>query len=109
MLRLGGVLVYADHDFFFGFELPLEFISRIRDFHLGKTFFNGGNHAAHGVDLFDIFPGLFLDFVRERFDKVRAGQRINGIGHARFFGQNLLGAQRDFHCLFGRQTKNFVQ
>ncbi len=109
MLRFGGVFVDPHHDFFFGVNLPLEGIGRVRDFQLRIASFNGGDHAAHGVDFFDVLPGFGLHLIGEGFHKVGTGQRIDRVDHARFFGQNLLRAQRDFHGVLGRQAKHFIQ
>ena len=49
-----------------------------------------------------------FDFIGQVLDQVRARQRIDRIGHARFVGDDLLGAQRHPHRFLGRQPQGLV-
>ena len=49
-----------------------------------------------------------LDAVGQLLDRVRAAERIDGVGHARFGGDHLLGSQRDPRRLFGRERQRLV-
>ncbi len=109
MGNVGGIFVHPHHGFLARIQLLLKPVSRVGYFHLREAFFNGGNHTAHCINLVNIVPRLFFHFVGERLDEIRAGQGINGVGHAGFFGQNLLRAQRDFHGMLGRKTEHFIQ
>ena len=51
---------------------------------------------------------LLFDLVGQVLDQIRAGQRIDGIGHAGFVGDDLLGAQRHAHGFLGRQPEGLV-
>ena len=108
-LFLRDVIVHADHDFFFLVERDLIAIGGFGDFALRVAALDRGDHAAEGVDLFDVVPGAALDFVGQRFDEVGAAERIDGVGDAGFVGDDLLGAQRDRRREFGRQRPGFVE
>ena len=43
----------------------------------------------------EVFLGMGLNLVGERFDRVGAGHGIDGIGNAGFIGDDLLCAQGD--------------
>ena len=62
-LFLRDVVVDADHNFLFFIERDLVAVRSFSDFALRVAAFDGGNHAAHGVDLVDVVPGAALDFI----------------------------------------------
>ena len=108
-LFLRDVVVYADHDLFFFFEGDLISIGSFGDFALRIAALDCGDHAAEGVDLFDVVPGAALDFVGQRFDEIGAAERIDGVCDAGFVGDDLLRAQRDRRREFGRHRPGFVE
>ena len=64
--------------------------------------------SAQRVDPLDILDRLGLQFVGQGFDKIRTGQRVNGVRSPGLVGDDLLGTQRHPHRVFGRQGQGFV-
>src|SRR5229473_927866 len=108
-LFLSHKIVHADNNFFFFIDGYLVTIGGFGDFALRVAALDGGNHAAHGVDAIDVFPCATLDFVGERFDKIRAAERVHRVGDAGFVGDDLLRAQGDGGGELRRQRPGFVQ
>jgi len=50
-----------------------------------------------------------LGFVRESFNEVRTAKRVDGVGHAGFVRDDLLGTQGDGGREFGWQGPRFVK
>src|SRR3712207_7724177 len=50
-----------------------------------------------------------LDLVGERLDEVRAGERVDRVGHAGLVREDLLGAQGDPRGVLGRQRERLVE
>ena len=82
-------------------DLLLDVVSRVLNFLLDETLFNGREHAAQRIDLFDVATSSSLNFIGEAFNRIRPGERIHGLGGAGFVSDNLLGAQGDPCRLFG--------
>ena len=57
----------------------------------------------------NVIAGAALDFVGERFDEIRAAERIGGVGDAGFVRDDLLRAQGDRGGGFGGQRPGFVE
>src|SRR5208283_2917453 len=108
-LFLSDVAVHAYDDFFFFVHGHLIAVAGFGDFALGIAVFNGGDHAAHGIDAADVVPGGLLDFVGESFDEIRAAERINRVGDAGFVGYDLLRAQGEGGGKFGGKRPGFVE
>ena len=104
-----NVIIYADDDFFFFVDRYLVFVGSFRDFALRVAALDGRDHAAHGVDFFDVVPCAALDFVREGFDKVRAAEGVDGVRDACFVRDDLLRAERDGGGELCRQRPGFVE
>ena len=52
---------------------------------------------------------LFLHSVCLRFDEETTPKRIDRVRHARFLGDDLLGAQGNRHGMFRRQCQCFIE
>src|SRR5215475_1962101 len=59
----GNKRVHADHEFFFVVEFTLIAIGSFRNFALREAALDGGDHAAERVNLLDVIPGAFFDFI----------------------------------------------
>jgi len=57
------------------------------NFALRVAAFDGGDHAAHGVDFVDVIPGAALDFIGESFNEVGAAEGIDSGSRRRFRGR----------------------
>src|SRR5205085_10358475 len=68
-----------------------------------------GDGPAHRRDAIEVAPYLVLDRRGERFDEVRTGQRVDRARDVRLVGDELLGAQRDFHRMLGRNRERLVE
>ena len=108
-LFFGNEIVHADDGFFLFVHGYLVAVGGFRDFSLRIAALDGGDHATHGVDTIDVFPGTALDVVGERFDEVGAAERVNSIGDAGFVSDDLLRAQSDGGGKFGGQRPSFVE
>ena len=75
-------LVRPHGDLRFRFGGTLELVAGLGDFLLRETFFNGLDHAAHGVELVEIIEGPLLHVESHAFDKVRAAEGINSLSHS---------------------------
>jgi len=69
---------------------------------------DGGERAAHCLDLGHVGAGRFLDAVRPRLDDVCAAQRVGHVGNARFVRDHLLGAQRQPRRGLSRERERLV-
>ena len=107
--RWGDEIVYADNDLFFLFDGALKFVGCFLNFALHKSRFDCAQHAAHRVDLLDVFDSSSFDFVRQSFDRVRARDGIDRVRHSRLMRDDLLCAQRNQRRIFRRQRQRFVQ
>ena len=101
--------IHPDHDCFLLIDGLLIFVSGVLDFLLHEAALDRLQHAAHGLNLFQIGERVGLNLVGQRFHVVRAGQGIDGLGRTRFVGDDLLGAQRDARRLLGGQCQRFVK
>ncbi len=86
----------------------LVFVGRILNFLLDEAALDGLQHSAENFDLSEIFSRALFNFVRERLDVIRSGQRIDRLRSARLVGNYLLRAQGDAGCLLGGQGQSFV-
>ncbi len=93
MIFIFSELVDAHHNLPLRFQISLEAVGGFLNFSLHKAIFNGVQDAAHLIDLVDIGEGPFFQFIGERFQVKRTSQGIDGISHAAFIGDDLLGAQ----------------
>ena len=112
--RIGGpeevdVIIHADNDFFFLVHSHLVAVGSFRNFALWVAAFDGGNHAAHGVDSLDVIPSAALDFVGQGLDKIRATERIDRIRDTGFVGDNLLRAESDRGRELGGERPSLVE
>src|SRR5229473_782360 len=89
-----AVLVDADDRLDPLFELALIVECRLRDFELRIAAVDRLEHPAHLVDLADILHRLGFHLVGQRLDRVAAAERIDRVGDAGLFRDDLLGTQR---------------
>src|SRR5882762_5862013 len=108
-LLFGNEIIDADDDFFFLVYGQLVTVRGFGDFALRIAALDGGDHAAHGVDAIDVFPGTALDFVGQSLDEVGAAERVDSIGDASFVGDDLLGAQGDGSGEFRGESPSFIE
>ena len=76
---------------------------------LEETPFDGRDDPAQRLDALEIVIGLPLHAVGERFDGIRAAQRVHGVDHAALVGDDLLGAQRDGDGMLAGEGQCLVQ
>ena len=79
-----------------------------RHFPLHVSLFDGSYGAAHLIDLLNIFFRFFFNFICQSFHVIGTCQRVNGIRHAAFVGNQLLCAQGQCRRFFRRQRQRFV-
>ena len=84
-------------------------VGSFRNFALWVAAFDGGDHAAHGVDSLDVIPSAALDFVGQGLDKIRATERIDGIRDTGFVGDDLLRAESDRGRELGGERPSLIQ
>ena len=89
-------------------DLLLVAIGGFGDLGLEEAFVDGGQHAAQLLDAAEVSVDLSLDAVRLGFDEEGAAQRVDGVGYARLFGDDLLGTQGDGDGVLGGQGQGFV-
>ena len=65
--------------------------------------------AAHRIDLPDVVGRETFELLGERFDVVRARDRVDRLGHARLVADHLLRAQRDRGAVLGRERERLVE
>ncbi len=106
---LFGIGIHADDPADALVDLALIAIGRIGDLALEESLFDGGDHAAQLLDAAEVVVGLLLDAVGLRLDEEAAAERIDRVRHARLFGDDLLGAQGNRHCMFGGQRQRLIQ
>ena len=102
------VLVDSNDYLLAAFDRLLILVSGVLNFPLGKSFSIAATIPAHRVDFSEVVSRGVFHFLRERFDKVRPTEWIDGIRHAGFFRDDLLGAQRDQCRLVGRQCQRLI-
>ena len=103
-----GKIIHADHDLLFGLHRALILVRSFGNFFLREAILNGLDHAAHGVEPVKVVERALLHIERELFQEVRAGQRIDGLRHAGFVGNDLLRAQRDARRFLRGQRQRLV-
>ena len=106
---LGAVLVDADDDVLAAVDARLAARRRLFDAQLRHTGRDCLGHAAELLDLFDKAPRLLREVVRERFEVVRARQRVDDVGHARLLGEDELRVAGDAGRRVGGQAERFVE
>ena len=92
-LFFGHIIIHADYDFLFAINGYLIAIRRFGNFALWKASLDCGDHAAQGVDFFNVIPGAALHFISERFDEVGTAERIRSVRDTAFMGDDLLRAK----------------
>src|SRR5258708_28526271 len=102
------VVVYADDDFFFLIHGHLVAVGRFGDFALRVALLDRRYHAAHGVDAANVIPRAVFHFVRERFHKIRAAERVHRVGAAGLVPDDLLHPPTDRAAIPHPQTPRFV-
>ena len=70
--------------------------------------FDGWDCPAHRIDIGDDQLRLCFEFVGQCFDEVRTCQWVGATRDTAFVGDDLLRAQRQRGCLFGRQPDRLV-
>ena len=103
-----GELRDADDLALLGLELALQLVGGIGDLSLRESRLEGANHATHLVDLADVGPRALLGLVGERLDEVGAAERVDGVGHARLLGQDLLLTQGEQRGILARNRPRLV-
>src|SRR5579864_7809932 len=109
LVTLGLEAVDPDHDLLQAVDRLLEVIGGVLDFTLHVTKLDSAQRAAEMVDLGQVSVGARLDLVGERLDEIRAGQRVDGVGHPGLVADDLLSAQGNARRFFGRQAQGFVE
>ena len=90
-------------------DLTLVAVGRVRDLALEESLFDGGDDAAQLLHAAEVIIRLLLHAVSLGFDEKAAAQRVDGVGHTRLFGDDLLGAQGNGHSMLGGQRQCFVE
>ena len=86
------------------------FFSRRRfNFQLGPAAINGLDHAAHGVHLFDNFPGRVGHILGQLFHHVATGPGVDHAADVRLFLDDELRAARNTRRELGGQRNGFVK
>ena len=83
-------------------------VRRLLDLALDEALLDRRQRAAGGLDALEQRARAAFDLVGERLDRVRAGERIDRVGHAGLGGDDLLRAQRDARRLLGRERQRLV-
>lgn len=78
-----------------GVHFALVAIGGFGDLALEEAALDGRQHAAHLVDLAEVGQRLLLHAIGLRLDEEGAAQRVDCVGHAGLFGNDLLRAQGD--------------
>src|SRR5713101_1650658 len=99
-------LVDPHHEARLRLDVLLVAVRRLLDFALHEA--DGADGAAEAVDLGDVGLGLLLDPARHRFHRVRASQRIRGVGGAGLVGEHLLGTEGEANGGLGGQGEGLV-
>ncbi len=84
--------IYSNYDSLLPIHLLLILVGGILNFLLHIAPFDGFQHAAQCVDLFQIFGGVFFNLIGQSFEKVRAGQGIDSLRNTGLVTQDLLSA-----------------
>src|SRR6185369_2378328 len=103
------VAVDADGDVLVFVDRLLECVCGVGDLGLRIADLDRAHDAAEIVDAADVLLGLALHAVGERFDRIAAAERVDGVHDAAFLGEDLLRAQRDGDRLFRRKRERFVE
>ena len=77
-------LVDADDYATAGFNVHLPFVSGILDLFLDVALGDSFRSATDFINLVDVFPAFFFQFVGQSFYIVGAAQRVNGVSQAGF-------------------------
>src|SRR6478672_1594440 len=101
ILSVGIELVNADDHTTVLLDLPLLSRRGLIDLPLKPACLEAANYSANLFDLLEQAFGLFFHFRRQRFDVVRATERIHHVRNTGLVCENLLSSQRDLHRLFG--------
>src|SRR3712207_3636380 len=101
--------VHPDDDAILPLDRALVPVGGVLDLGLHKALLDRADRSAEVVDAPYVLPRLLLDGVGERFDKVRAGQRIGRVGQAALVRQDLLRPQGDPGAPLGRQRERLVE
>ena len=101
-------LVDADDYATAGFNVHLPFVSGILDLFLDVALGDSFRSATDFINLVDVFPAFFFQFVGQSFYIVGAAQRVNGVSQAGFVSNDLLRAQSDGNGFSRRQSQCFV-
>ena len=103
------VFVDADDDVFAAVNARLFFSGGGFDLQLGPATVHGLDHAAHGVDFFDDFPGGVRHVLRQLFHHVAASPRVDHAGDVGFFLDDELGVARNARAELGGQRDGLVK
>ena len=106
LLVRGHELVHAHDDPAPVLELPLVAVRRLLDLVLHEA--DRGDGPTHLVDLAQVGLGLPFDLGGQALDGERPAERVDDVGDAGLVGEDLLGAERDAHGAFGRQSERLV-
>src|SRR6266480_1315040 len=87
-------------------DLPLIPVRGIRNLLLEEPFPDRRDDAAEPLDPVEISVGLFLEFVRQGLEEIRAAERIDRVRDAALVGQDLLRPEGEAG---GRFVRNLVR
>src|SRR4030042_1918795 len=104
----GNVFVDADDALFAGVHGLLIIIGGTGDLALNVSAADRFDGPAHLVNFLEILHRPVFYAVGEGLKEIRAGERVDGIGHAAFLGDDLLGPQGDPDRLLRGQGQRLV-
>ena len=103
------IIIDADDDLLFLLDGALVCVAGFGDLLLREAMLDGLHHAAHRVQLAEVFEGAVFHVLGQPLDEVGPAQRVRSVGHAGFIGEDLLRAQRDARGILGGQRECFVE
>ena len=105
---IGDEAVHPDDDLLAAVDRLLRLVGGILNLALDGSRFDGAQDSALRVDFLDQIERVPLDVVGEPLDGVGACHRVDGVGHAGFRSDDLLGPQGELGRLLGWQPQRFV-
>ena len=106
---IGSELVDADDDAPPLVNLALVAVGSVGNLLLEKPDLDGWNDPTQRLDPLKVVVGLTLHAIGERLDGVCPTERIDGVGDARFVGDDLLGAECDGDGVLAREGQRLIQ
>src|SRR5438093_8912975 len=92
-LLVDDIVVHPDDRAILVLDLALKSIRGVRNLLLEEPFPDRRDHAAQVSDAVEVAIRVFLEFVREGFEEVRAAERVRRVRDATLVGEDLLSPQ----------------